>query len=124
MTDKDQMFRIVKGEIGPNNLSVTEATKMFQTIENRIHHKDIKSNIYNSNEYNTLKYEKQNYKLNENQNQILEDAWKKKDTDSNNGKLGWDTSKTSIPSNKYYDWKADDSKTGMHYYYDASAKKK
>lgn len=123
MSHREQMDRIVKGEIGPNNLTVKEATTMYQTIQNRIDHKDIKSDIYNPNEYNTLKYEKQNYTLTPDQQQILDEAWARKDTEPNQGKLGWDTSKTSIHSNKYYDWKADENKTGMHYYYDAKEKK-
>lgn len=36
---------------------------MFHTIENRMEHKDIKSDIYNKNEYHTLKHENQDYKL-------------------------------------------------------------
>lgn len=119
---KDQMFRIVRGEIGPSNLTQNEATKMFQTIENRIAHPDIKSDIYNPTEYNTLKYKNQDYNLSKEKNDILESAWQAKDTTKNDGKLGWDTSQDSIKSNKYYDWKADTTKTGAHYYYDAKKK--
>lgn len=40
-TDKNQYFRIVKGEIGPNKLTYREALTMMQTIDNRQAHKDI-----------------------------------------------------------------------------------
>ena len=34
--NKEQVFRIVKGEIGPSNLTLDEAKKMMKTIANRM----------------------------------------------------------------------------------------
>ena len=63
---RDQMMRIVKGEIGPQNLTEKEAIKMFHTVENRMEHPNIKSSIESKQEYQTLKYPNQDYKLSEN----------------------------------------------------------
>lgn len=92
---------------------------MMQTIDNRVNHPDIKSNIYSSSEYQTLKHSRHDYKLNSQQQNILNQAWNQRNSVPNDGKLGWDTSQSSIKSNKYYTWKPEASRTGQHYYYDA-----
>ena len=90
---------------------------MMHTIENRMEHPDIKSDIYSDKEYHTLKYEKQDYKLSEEQSNVINRAFEEKDQTPNQNKLGWDTSQNSIKSNKYYEWTADPEKQGAHYYY-------
>ncbi|KAL4435810.1 hypothetical protein ABPG74_015778 [Tetrahymena malaccensis] len=118
--DKNDYKRIVVGEIGPSNLSEKECVTMIHTIHNRINHKDIKSSLTNPNEYHTLKYEKQNYQLNQRQEGVFDQALNNINDYPNQHYLGWDTSSTSIKSNKYYEWKAEE-KVGQHYFYSAES---
>ena len=97
---------------------------MIQTIDNRVHHQDIKSNIYDPKEYHTLKYPHHDYKLTPEQDQRFQEAWNMQESMENKGKLFWDTTKSSIKSNEWYEITPDPTKTGKHYYFEAAPKKK
>lgn len=115
MTEKAQYIRIMKGEIGPNPTEA-EANKMAQTIYNRSRHPAINCSLTNSNEYQTLNYPQHDYKLTEEAYKIFSDAYDQR-ADGDYDTVGWDTSSTSIKSNKYWKWTAESHKTGSHYYF-------
>lgn len=46
-------------------------------------HKDIKSDLYSEQEYQTLKYPNQDYELTDKQQEIIDLAWEKKDNTPN-----------------------------------------
>ena len=119
MSDEQQYIRITKGEIGPDG-ELHEIITMMQTIDNRRNHRDIRSNIQNSSEYQTLKYPGHNYQLSEAQMQKFRQAYATKDRVPNPGFLGWDTSDSSLISNRYYTWTPTQRKIGKHYYFTAT----
>lgn len=119
-SEMEQYIRIMKGEIGPD-ASQEEANKMAQTIYNRVRHPDIKSKLTNDNEYHTLKYSKQDYQLSPSQRALFEAAYNQRAAGQFKT-VGWATTPTLIPSNKYYIWEAETYMTGRHYYYHAKAR--
>jgi hypothetical protein len=119
-SEKEQYIRIMKGEMGPN-ASQREADRMAQTIYNRQNHREINGDLYSSSAYNTLSHSNHDYQLTAAQRAVFENAYNNR-TSGNHGYLGWDTSNSSIKSNRYYEWTAG-AKLDQHYYYTATKKK-
>ena len=116
-SEMEQYVRIMKGEIGPD-ASQLEANKMAQTIYNLIRHRDIRSSLTNATEYHTLKYPNQDYPLSQAQRRVFETAYEQR-ANGDYHTVGWATTRTLIPSNKYYIWEAEQQPTGKHYFYHA-----
>lgn len=118
--ERADYIRIAKGELGPN-ASQAEINALMGAIHNRQNHRDIPHDLKDSSQYHTLKHPHHNYNLTPQQEQRFNQGYEQR-TNPNNNFTAWDTSNSSIQSNRYYEW-TPVSKIGSHHFYTCNPRK-